>query len=250
STRNSRIERLWVEVGTQFARCWRAFFTRLENQHMLNPHSPNHLWLLHLLFLDSINADCLNFQQEWNCHPISGPDTNNKSPNDIRFMGQTVFGVYRDHTEQYVIDKFYGVVYSSLTHWRCSSGVVDDELSDDEEHAALEAQPAEHIKLQQQQHIHKGPVHVPSHQMPFTNPEDFFGVLQEVIGRGVVPNGFGLTPEEWEAGQYPIFETIRVGRRQPNQIEVSLAGEIWYCRAHLWCQALFCLTYFTENRLL
>ncbi|KIK23183.1 hypothetical protein PISMIDRAFT_77201, partial [Pisolithus microcarpus 441] len=157
STCNSRIERLWVEVGMQFARHWRAFFTRLENQHMLNPHSPNHLWLLHLLFLDSINADCLNFQQEWNCHPISA---------------------------------------------------VDDELSDDKEHAALEAQTAEHIKLQQQQHIHKGPVHVPSHQMPFTNPEDFFGVLQEVIGRGVVPNGFGLTPEEWEAGQYPIFETI------------------------------------------
>ncbi|KAI6017252.1 hypothetical protein BKA83DRAFT_4059283, partial [Pisolithus microcarpus] len=247
---NSRIERLWVEVGMQFARHWRAFFTRLENQHMLNPHSPNHLWLLHLLFLDSINADCLNFQQEWNCHPISGPDTNNKSPNDIRFMGQTVFGVYRDHTEQYVIDKFYGVVYSSLTHWRCSSGAVDDELSDDKEHAALEAQTAEHIKLQQQQHIHEGPVHVPSHQMPFTNLEDFFGVLQEVIGWGVVPNGFGLTPEEWEAGQYPIFETIQVGRQQPNQIEVLLAGEIWYCWARLWCQALFCLTYFTENGLL
>lgn len=31
STRNTRIERLWLEVGTQFARAWRAFFSRLED---------------------------------------------------------------------------------------------------------------------------------------------------------------------------------------------------------------------------
>ncbi|KAK7000661.1 hypothetical protein R3P38DRAFT_3616554 [Favolaschia claudopus] len=30
STRNTRIERLWVEVGSQFARRWRGFFLRLE----------------------------------------------------------------------------------------------------------------------------------------------------------------------------------------------------------------------------
>ncbi|KAI6018539.1 hypothetical protein BKA83DRAFT_4057947, partial [Pisolithus microcarpus] len=106
------------------------------------------------------------------------------------------------------------------------------------------------IKLQQWQHVHEGPVHMPSHQMPFTNPEVFFGVLQEVVSQDVIPNGFGLTPEEWEAGQYPIFKTIWVGRWQPNQIEVSLAGETWYNWAHLWCQALFCLTYFIENGLL
>jgi hypothetical protein len=30
STRNTRIERIWSEVGSQFARAWRAFFLRLE----------------------------------------------------------------------------------------------------------------------------------------------------------------------------------------------------------------------------
>ncbi|KAI6114826.1 hypothetical protein EDD16DRAFT_1430590, partial [Pisolithus croceorrhizus] len=94
------------------------------------------------------------------------------------------------------------------------------------------------VRIQQQQHAHEGPVHVPSHQTPFVNPEDFFGVLQEVISWNIVPDGFGITSEEWEAGQYPIFETIWVGRWQPNQLEVSLAGEIWYNRAHLWCQVL------------
>jgi len=80
STRNCHIERLWVEVGAQFARRWRAFFMRLEHTHMLNPGDPNHLWLLHALFLDDIDEDCQAFRDEWNCHPISGPGTNNKSP--------------------------------------------------------------------------------------------------------------------------------------------------------------------------
>lgn len=80
STRNTRIERLWVEVGTQFARRWRAFFTRLERLHMLDTQKSFHTWLLHILFLDDINQDCADFQEEWNCHPISGAGTNNKSP--------------------------------------------------------------------------------------------------------------------------------------------------------------------------
>jgi len=46
---------------------------------MLNPGDPNHLWLLHSLFLDDIDKDCQVFHDEWNCHPISGPGMNNKS---------------------------------------------------------------------------------------------------------------------------------------------------------------------------
>jgi len=78
--RNCRIKRLWVEVGSQFARRWHAFFTRLERLHMLDAQNPTHLWLLHMLFLNDIDRDCQAFQEEWNCHPVSGPDTNNKSP--------------------------------------------------------------------------------------------------------------------------------------------------------------------------
>ncbi|KAG1748420.1 uncharacterized protein EDB91DRAFT_1047986 [Suillus paluster] len=80
STRNSRIERLWVEVGTQFVRCWRAFFSRLERLHGLDIEKTGHLWLLQGLFLDAINDDCKSFREEWNLHPIAGPSTNNKSP--------------------------------------------------------------------------------------------------------------------------------------------------------------------------
>ena len=80
STRNCRIECLWVEVGSQFARCWRAFFTHLERIHLLDAQNPTHLWLLHTLFLNDIGHNCHMFWEEWNWHPISSPDTNNKCP--------------------------------------------------------------------------------------------------------------------------------------------------------------------------
>ena len=63
---------MWVEVGTQFAFRWRAFFTRLERRHELDPDKPEHLWLLHYLFLDMINEDCDSFRDHWNHHPLSG----------------------------------------------------------------------------------------------------------------------------------------------------------------------------------
>lgn len=66
STRNQRIERLWVEVGSQFARRWRAFFHRLEDDHFLDSTNPHHLWLLHHLFLRVLDNDAKLFQDDWN----------------------------------------------------------------------------------------------------------------------------------------------------------------------------------------
>ena len=71
---------MWVEVGRQFVRRWRAFFARLERLHFLDVHNPHQLWLLHLLFLDMINTDCDHFREEWNAHSISGQG-HNFSPN-------------------------------------------------------------------------------------------------------------------------------------------------------------------------
>ncbi|KAL7278821.1 hypothetical protein ACG7TL_007838 [Trametes sanguinea] len=71
STRNTRIERVWVEVGNQFGLFWRGFLYRLERLHGLDPDKRGHLWLLHRLFLGCINVDCQSFQETWNHHPIS-----------------------------------------------------------------------------------------------------------------------------------------------------------------------------------
>lgn len=81
STHNTRIERLWVEVGTQFVRRWRGFFSRLERLHQLDVDKPEHLWLLHTLFLDAINVDCVEFRTNWNNHPMARHETYDKSPN-------------------------------------------------------------------------------------------------------------------------------------------------------------------------
>jgi hypothetical protein len=80
STNNQRIERLWVDVGSQFLRRWRAFFARLEAMHGLQVDRPEHLWLLHQLFLGEINMDCAKFQIEWNHHGVSGPKTHDQTP--------------------------------------------------------------------------------------------------------------------------------------------------------------------------
>jgi hypothetical protein len=81
STHNTRIERLWVEVGSQFARMWRAFFLRLEQFHHLDRKNPHHLWVLHILFLTEINMDCKAFQASWNSKPLTGTKGKNRSPN-------------------------------------------------------------------------------------------------------------------------------------------------------------------------
>lgn len=80
STHNTQIERLWVEVGRRFAHSWRAFFFRLERIHCLDRKDKTHLWLLHHLFLQSINEDCSRFKEDWNCKPISG-EPSDLSPN-------------------------------------------------------------------------------------------------------------------------------------------------------------------------
>ena len=64
--------------------------------HLLDAQDPAHLWLLHLLFLDDINQECQMFRDEWNWHPISGPDTNNKFPKVKAMISQPI--VYLKYT--------------------------------------------------------------------------------------------------------------------------------------------------------
>ncbi|KAN0094640.1 hypothetical protein V8E55_002927 [Tylopilus felleus] len=170
---------------------------------MLNPQNPHHLWILHVLFLPAINQDCRDFRLEWNCHPIDSIDTNLKSPTDLRFLGQTEFGVYQDDCEG-------------------AGHPTDEEVSGDEEDGHTAAHIADLVNRQQQQNVNEDVVFVPSHRSPFTDPEDeatFFGMLNQAIGHQIIPDGFGLRPDEWEDGHYPIFETIRLGRRRSKELE-------------------------------
>ncbi len=43
STYNTRIERVWLNVGSKFGRAWRAFICRLEQLYGLEQKSPHYL---------------------------------------------------------------------------------------------------------------------------------------------------------------------------------------------------------------
>ncbi|KAJ6462980.1 hypothetical protein C8R45DRAFT_911879 [Mycena sanguinolenta] len=91
SVHNTRIERLWYDVTHGFGQKWKRFFTDLEVHHGLNPQIAAHIWLLHHLFLDHINADAQEWAEAWNSHTLSIRGERNRSPRDIFF-----FSMYQD----------------------------------------------------------------------------------------------------------------------------------------------------------
>ncbi|KAJ6497288.1 hypothetical protein C8R45DRAFT_898592 [Mycena sanguinolenta] len=231
STRNTRIERLWVDVGSQFVRRWRGFFQRLERLHYLDSDRPGHLWLLHTLFLDSINENCEEFQNNWNTHPMNGAGTANKSPNDMRLLGQVQHGVYEDecrglHPE--TIQKYYG------------TGIPPEEVDEEEPDIA------DHIRIDQGPQVRHDAIEVPDNTNPFSDHPGkegmFFAVLEDIVRQERVPVGYVVLPEEGDEDGYPDVEILSAGKK--TRIEVSLAHPIWLQRAKLWVQGLNVLGHF------
>ncbi|KAG1780409.1 hypothetical protein EV702DRAFT_1043220 [Suillus placidus] len=63
---------------------------------------------------DFPDSDCSDFQAEWNCHLIWGPDMNDKSPKALRFLGQTLFGMYHDDCEGVHPDQWQHIHYEAV----------------------------------------------------------------------------------------------------------------------------------------
>ena len=93
SVHNSRIERLWYDVTEGFGRKWKEFFYTLEDHHGLDESDPSHIWLLHLLFLPSINEDALAWAQSWNSHKIQLEGERRSSPQQLFTRSSLVDGV-------------------------------------------------------------------------------------------------------------------------------------------------------------
>ncbi|KAJ7171624.1 hypothetical protein C8R43DRAFT_874419, partial [Mycena crocata] len=255
STNNTRIERLWVEVGSQFVRRWRAFFYRLEALHGLERNNPHHLWILHLLFLDLINEDCDKFRAEWNCHPISG-EGHDQSPNDMCFVGQVEHGVYVDDCEGVhpdVINRYYGVHGPELQRGpgQTGAGQLNDEeissppsdrLSEDSDDLDNNNDDLERqIEEVHAHNFHHEAVPVPKHANPFDDEDSmnlFYDALEASIQQNVVPAGYGLLPTEWDDDGYPAFEILKSGRRGKKELRVALPDAIWRPRAEMWGRAL------------
>ncbi|KAJ6511625.1 hypothetical protein DFH09DRAFT_941989, partial [Mycena vulgaris] len=257
STHNTRIERLWVEVGSQFARRWRAFFYRLEALHNLDRTNPNHLWLLHYLFLDMINRDCDEFQAEWNSHPISGAG-HDESPNDMFLLGQLEHGVYIDDCDGVhpdIIRDLYGVHGAVI---QCAPGETGAGQLDDEEVPLLGdnvldldqedwEDMIDGVGAANKHQFHHEPVPVPKHSNPFSDGalQIFYTSLAEANRLQIIPPGYGLRQDEWVDGAYPAFEILKSGRKGTKELRIALPDSVWRPRAQLWGRALAVLNQLT-----
>ncbi|KAG2067983.1 hypothetical protein BDR04DRAFT_1158485 [Suillus decipiens] len=105
---------------------------------------------------------------------------------------------------------------------------MDEEDSDDDEEPQNIVQA---INDQQRDHVHHEAISVLSQRKPFVNNkthQQFSAVLAKVVAEDITPCYCKLTADEWEGNEYPIFETIPVGRRGSKELYVSLAESIWF----------------------
>lgn len=65
----------------------------LEINHGLDINNPNHIWLLHLLFLATINSALDFFTQSWNNHILEIRGQRNRSPIDMFTFDMLTNGV-------------------------------------------------------------------------------------------------------------------------------------------------------------
>ncbi|KAG8781599.1 hypothetical protein FRC12_021723 [Ceratobasidium sp. 428] len=268
STNNQRIERLWLDVGKQFARIWRAFFICLENCHQLDRSNTHHLWLLQVLFLGQLNSSALEFQQHWNLHGVSGPTTHNQTPEDMRFLGQLEHGIQDDIYEDVpleILQQYLGVDTNENTQGSGTNLAAEDHIQplgevdndgggDDLDERDLEPEEQdilsglrEQLQVEQATHVRHPPVRVPVQRCPFDQEEEilaFEELLAETLESGDVPHGYGVRPEEWENGVYPeevYIGTGRKGRKKDESLYIPLPKDVWLPRATQWAVGLYVL---------
>lgn len=93
-------------------------------------------------------------------------------------------------------------------------------------------------------------VPVPKHQCPFRREEtiEAFEIILNDIksGRGAIPQGYYLRPNEWDEDGYPSYEIIRSGRRGAKELRIALPDQVWRPRAEIWVKALVAMELLLE----
>jgi len=83
STHNQRIERLWRDVTKEVLDYYRLLFTYIEEILQVNISDDSIIFILHYLFLSSLNNDLLQFQCTWNNHPLR--TEHNRTPHQLLY---------------------------------------------------------------------------------------------------------------------------------------------------------------------
>ncbi|KAH9910318.1 uncharacterized protein B0H18DRAFT_896135, partial [Fomitopsis serialis] len=255
STTNQRIERRWVDIGTNFARHWRVFFLRLEELHGLDRKNPHHLWLLHCLFLDDIQEDCDLFRHTWNHHGASGPHMQGQTPRDVRWLANITNGKYNEPTDTFAnvnpdtLAEHYGVhgpVHVRKSHQTGAGHPPDEENDGIEEcfvHEDAGVVLARRLAEEHRANLRHEAIKVPRHTSPFASEQfetAFFQTLEEVYTQNLIPSNMAVSEEEWPDNGYPTEGQLKVGR--VRIITIAMPHSVWLVRARRWCQALDLLT--------
>ncbi|KAI5833621.1 hypothetical protein K523DRAFT_232392 [Schizophyllum commune Tattone D] len=96
SVHNVRIERLWVDVTVQVGASWADRFTMLEISHGLDINNIYHIWLLHCLFLSTLNSELATFAAGHNEHTIQVRGGPNRTPASLFGFDSLAFGLRGD----------------------------------------------------------------------------------------------------------------------------------------------------------
>ena len=82
-----------------------------------------------------------------------------------------------------------------------------------------------------------------SQSLTMTHEVLFKNALEEICNNGLIPAGYGLTPEEWEGGEYALSEPIVFGQHRKEIIK-ELPGSVWLPCAVTWGQGLHVMELF------
>jgi len=107
---------------------------------------------------------------------------------------------------------------------------------EDDQDCLLQSQIAADIHA----NINHKPVKAPPSKSPFGEPVHealFFTALNDITTAGLIPIGYGLTPQEWDDDGYPTIELTTYGCRK-KEIVVELPAGVWLPRAVAWGQGL------------
>jgi hypothetical protein len=93
--------------------------------------------------------------------------------------------------------------------------------------------------------FHHEPVSAPRGADPFQTQEArqaFQDLMLRMSQGDLIPDGYGILPEEWGDEGYPTYEVIPAGRNRRRELRVSLPDQIWRPRAVVWVQGLYAMT--------
>ncbi|KXN83492.1 hypothetical protein AN958_01349, partial [Leucoagaricus sp. SymC.cos] len=126
SVHNTRIEHLWVDVKKGFVNKWQEFFLHLSTECGLVPEYPDHIWLLHHIFLDQINREAEEWRSMWNEHPLSIPGVGNDSPALMYALSPGLHGLQGWELDDVEVERDYGVEHERLLRAVRVEGYSDD----------------------------------------------------------------------------------------------------------------------------